>query len=106
VFWGDYPRKTGREEALREWMRLNPDQNMANEIMGGLAEWKQTASWHREGGRYVPSASKWLWDQRWKWHPEPERSIPNGANGDLGEDELWAIRRALEDKTLPQEETP
>lgn len=100
AFWNAYPRKTGQKEAQDEWMRLNPDQNTANEIMDGLAGWNQTASWHREGGRYVPSASKWLFDQRWKWHPAPERSIPNGANGDLGEDELWAIHRTLNDPTL------
>ncbi len=105
AFWNSYPRKTGQEEALREWMRLNPDQGIEKEIMNGLAAWKQTASWHREGGRYVPSASKWLSDQRWKWHPAPERSMPDGASGDLGEDELLAIQRVLGDTTLSQEGT-
>lgn len=106
AFWDAYPRKTGQEEALRRWMSLNPDQNTVNQIMDGLVAWKKTESWHREGGRYVPSASKWLFDERWKWHPAPERDMPNGANGGLGEDELWAIHRTLNDNTLLREETP
>lgn len=105
AFWNAYPRKTGREEALREWMRLNPDRNTENEIIGGLAAWKQTESWHREGGRYIPSASKWLFDQRWKWHPKPERDVPHGCTG-LGEAELEAINRVLNDPTLLPGGTP
>ncbi len=100
AFLEAYPRKTGRMEARDEWMRLWPDQTTVDKIMGGLTEWKRTESWKREGGRYVPSASKWLFDRRWEWCPAAEQAYPSGASGELGQAELEAIQRVLADTSL------
>lgn len=102
AFWQAYPRKTGRREAQEAWRRLCPGRRAVETIMLGLESWKRTQSWQREGGRYVPSACKWLSDRRWEWCPAPEQKYPSGASGALGQAELEAIRRVLEDKSLEE----
>lgn len=101
AFWEAYPRKTGRREAQEAWKRLRPGPRAVETIMEGLSNWKRTQSWQREGGRYVPAAGKWLSDRRWEWCPS-EKTYSACPSGALGQAEMEAIRRVLEDKSLAE----
>lgn len=97
LFWEDYPNKSDRGDAWEAWKRLNPDAKIVTDIKAGLAAWKQSGQWRDDGGRYIPSAAKWLEKRRWEWAPAPSKEgIPKGASGELGEAEMEAIRRVLE----------
>lgn len=96
LFWEDYPNKAGRDDAWEAWKSLNPDADTVRAIKAGLDAWKKSGQWLDDGGRYVPSAAKWLRDRRWEIAPPSgKQKVPMGASGRLGEAELEAIQRVL-----------
>lgn len=96
AFWEDYPAKINREEAWETWKAINPDAQTVGRIKAGLEAWKRSPQWTEDGGRYIPSAAKWLKDRRWKFAPIPgKQKVPMGASGTLGAAELEAIQRVL-----------
>lgn len=95
-FWEDYPAKINREEAWEMWKAINPDAQTVGRIKAGLEAWKRSPQWTEDGGRYIPSAAKWLKDRRWEvMPPAGKQKVPMGASGQLGEAELEAIQRVL-----------
>lgn len=95
-FFDNYPNKINREEAWNAWKILNPDSVTVLSIMGGLEAWRRSDRWKEDGGRYIPSAAKWLRDRRWEITPPAgKQKVPMGASGRLGEAELEAIQRVL-----------
>ena len=96
AFWEDYPAKINREEAWETWKAINPDAQTVGRIKAGLDAWKRSPQWTEDGGRYIPSAAKWLKDRRWEvLPPAGTQKVPMGASGTLGAAELEAIQRAL-----------
>ena len=95
-FWEDYPAKINREEAWETWKAINPDAQTVGRIKAGLEVWKRSPQWTEDGGRYIPSAAKWLKDRRWEVVPPAgKQKVPMGASGTLGAAELEAIQRVL-----------
>lgn len=95
-FWEAYPKKLDREDAWEAWKSLSPDAALVSQIMEALEAWKRSKQWAREGGRFIPAASRWLIKRRWECPPgDQEQEIPKGASGRLGEAELEAIRMVL-----------
>lgn len=98
LFWEDYPNKADRDDAWEAWKSLNPDADTVRAIKAGLDSWKKSGQWLDDGGRFIPSAAKWLTKRRWACAPPPgKQPIPNGASGALGAAELEAIQRVLAD---------
>ena len=96
AFWEDYPAKINREEAWEAWKAINPDAQTVGRIKAGLEAWKRSPQWTEDGGRYIPSAAKWLKDRRWEvLPPAGKQKVPMGASGTLGAAELEAIQRVL-----------
>lgn len=95
-FWDAYPNKINRDDAWNAWKSLNPGADTVSEIMNGMEAWKKSERWSDDGGRYIPSAAKWLRDRRWEISPPAgKQRVPMGASGQLGEAELEAIQRVL-----------
>lgn len=95
-FFDKYPNKINREDAWNAWKNLNPDSVTVLAIMDGLEAWRRSDRWTEDGGRYIPSAAKWLRDRRWELTPPAgKQKVPMGASGNLGEAELEAIQRVL-----------
>jgi hypothetical protein len=67
VFWDDYPRKVGREQAMKLWEAMAEDQRAL--ALVGLKLWKQADQWNRDDGKYVPYASTFLRQRRWADEP-------------------------------------
>ena len=96
AFWEDYPAKINRGEAWEMWKAINPDAQTVGRIKAGLEAWKRSPQWTEDGGRYIPSAAKWLKDRRWELVPPTgKQKVPMGASGVLGAAELEAIQRVL-----------
>ena len=96
AFWEDYPAKINREEAWETWKAISPDAQTVGRIKAGLEAWKRSPQWTEDGGRYIPSAAKWLKDRRWEvLPPAGKQKVPMGASGTLGAAELEAIQRVL-----------
>ena len=64
-----------------------------------LRLWIKSEQWTKEEGRYVPSLKNWLEHGTWQFRPPPD-PVPKGASGQLGEAELEAIARVLQDQEV------
>lgn len=59
-FWKEYPKKVGKQDALKAWKKIHPSAALVTTIMSTLGRAKDTDQWRRDGGRYVPNPSTWL----------------------------------------------
>ena len=68
-FWAAYPKKVGKDAALRWWLKRKPDEATSAAMLAAL-EWQtQQPDWLKEGGRYVPNPATWLNAGRWQDEP-------------------------------------
>lgn len=104
-FWSLYPKKSDRRQAELAWQEVNPGDWDA--LFDALSKWSASRQWQEEGGRYVPAAAKWLRGRRWLDAPSPcTVSSPIQPSGHLGQAELEAIQRVLNDPTLADDPEP
>lgn len=92
LFWEDYPNKADRDDAWEAWRALNPDDQTVGQIKAGLDAWKKSGQWLDDGGRYIPSAAKWLTKRRWEC---PPAAAVNAQGRQLDGDEIAAIKRMM-----------
>ena len=65
-FWRSYPRKVGKQAALRAWKKINPGQATADIIIEAIRN--QTAQHHFQNGKgedFIPNPATWLNQGRW-----------------------------------------
>lgn len=65
-FWSAYPKKVGKQYALKAWKRIKPDADLHDRIMRAVDAQKRSEQWRRENGRYIPNPATWInggyWD--------------------------------------------
>lgn len=101
-FWDAYPKtkRPDRETAWEAWRKLAPTRETTALILKNLHAWKLSAQWEEQGGRFIPRPENFLLDAAYRdVSPAPSKhhAIPKGASGELGEAELEAIRRVLQE---------
>jgi uncharacterized protein YdaU (DUF1376 family) len=69
VFWLAYPKKTGKDAAIKSWNKLKPN---VYEVINALAWQKQSEQWQKNGGQYIPNPATYLNQGRWKDEPPVE----------------------------------
>jgi hypothetical protein len=62
-FWEAYPKKVGRDAALKSWEKVKPP---IDDVIYSLAWQKQTEQWHKNNGQFIPNPSTYLNQGRWK----------------------------------------
>lgn len=82
-FWQAYPRKDGMDAAACVFQKLNVSVDV---ILQALEQQKKQPQWQMEGGRYIPTAAKWL--ERYPWAQLP------GSEG-LDPEMQAAVRRMM-----------
>jgi uncharacterized protein YdaU (DUF1376 family) len=78
AFWKAYPRKVGKQAALKAWRKLRPGPELAERILEAVAAQKRGEAWRRDGGQFIPHPTTWLNQGRWDDEP-PE--LPARARG-------------------------
>jgi len=114
LFWDSYPKKTAREQAKQTFMGINED---FAAIMEGLEYNKKSNQWVSDNGYFIPDPHNWLKRKGWNDRPPlyqskpvgrdvggaagrdvgPVPYRPSGSRGELGPEELAAIRRAVQE---------
>lgn len=79
AFWAKYPRKTAKDEAVKAWHRLRPDERLTAEIMAGLD--RLLPGYQSAEPRFVPHPSTFLNGRRWTDEPVAAAKSPNGKPG-------------------------
>jgi uncharacterized protein YdaU (DUF1376 family) len=69
VFWLAYPKKAGKDAAIKSWNKLKPN---VYEVINALAWQKQSEQWQKNGGQYIPNPATYLNQGRWKDEPPIE----------------------------------
>lgn len=83
VFYAAYPRKVGKQAALKAWLKLAPDEALQVTILGALAAQRPHLD-RRENGRFIAHPATWLNDGRWDDEiPGAKVSAPVNAGGEL-----------------------
>lgn len=69
-FWESYPRKVGKGDARRAWIRARPNAGMRAKIQATIRKMARCEQWTKNGGQYIPHPATWL--NREGWEDEPE----------------------------------
>lgn len=78
AFWEKWPKKTGREEALEAWQKLQVDDALHAKIMAA-AEQSMEILWKGREAQYLPAAARWLSARRFEDEipdPKPQGLTP------------------------------
>lgn len=71
-FWTAYPRKIGKQAALKAWQRATGKPPI-QAIIEAIRQQAQSEQWRKDGGQYIPHPATWLNQGRWDDKPEIER---------------------------------
>jgi len=65
-WWREYPRKVGKADAEKAWLKLKPDASLQATLLEAVVAQREWQTWRREGGRFIPHAATWLNAKRWQ----------------------------------------
>lgn len=63
-FWASYPRKTAKDPALKEWLKLQPDDTLTERMIAKVDAYKASPQWRTDDGKYIPHARTFLHQRR------------------------------------------
>ena len=65
-FWAAYPRKTAKPDALKAFLRINPDPETVERSLAAVEKQRASPQWTRDDGQYIPYPATWLNGRRWE----------------------------------------
>lgn len=71
-FWSAYPRRVGKQDALKAWGQLNPDDALVDLIVSGVERWKTCDQWTKDGGAFICYPATFLRGRRWEEDDRPD----------------------------------
>lgn len=67
AFWVAYPKKKSKDDALKAWLKINPDEQLQQIIIDAVVlATTQDQDWMKDNGQYVPHPSTYLNRKRWE----------------------------------------
>ncbi len=101
AFWRSYPKKVGKQDAMKAWKKIAPDEELTNTIITAVETAKAKDSRFREE-RFIPHPATWLnagsWDDEFddyfpvqqepKQTPAPTAQRPAQRPAQTGDDSL------------------
>jgi hypothetical protein len=65
-FWQSYPRKIAKQNAIKAWNKLAPNEALRTLIHAALESQKRSPQWTKDKGHFVPFPATWLNGRRWE----------------------------------------
>lgn len=65
TFWKAYPKKVGKDAALKAWKKRNGTRPGIDAIIKAIEEQKRSDQWTRDSGQYIPNPATWINQGRW-----------------------------------------
>jgi hypothetical protein len=53
VFWEKYPKKIGKDPAIKAFQKRKPDQHLLVEMLNAIGEQSRSEAWLKEGGQFI-----------------------------------------------------
>lgn len=80
-FWKAYPRKIGKDAALKAFKKRKPSAELTASMIAAIEKQKRSEQWTKDNGQYIPNPATWLNQGRWEDElPEPT-AAPNYNSG-------------------------
>lgn len=92
VFYERYPRKTGRQDAEKAWIKLDPSHELIEEIHAAVERQKGWESWQ---SGYIPHPATFLNGRRWEDEEPPRKQAASNGRASPGESTLERNLRNL-----------
>ena len=89
-FWSVYPRRVGKQDALKAWGQLQPDEDLVGQIVAGVERWKTSDTWTKDGGKFICYPATFLRGRRWEEDNRPDAldaAVPGRAARNYDGDE-------------------
>lgn len=86
-FWAVYPKKKAKQDAIKAWDKLKPDNAMGRAIIKAVQAQKLTQDWQKNGGAYIPYPATYLNGRRWE---DEEGSDNSGSTENNLAENQWA----------------
>lgn len=106
-FWAAYPRKEAKELARSAWHRLwrRGVLPTLEALLEALSRFRESLSWKRENGRFVPQLANWLRGQRWLDElPASSAAVATETDNDV-KVRAWEAAQAARQQADPDLET-
>jgi hypothetical protein len=84
AFWSAYPNKKAKSAAEKAWTKLKPPDDLQRTILGAINAQRQSASWAKDGGQYVPHPATYLNQRRWEDSLDPPAETAAGGGAFVG----------------------
>ena len=65
AFWKVYPKKVGKEDAKKSFLRIKPSEQLLAAMVAKVKELCESEQWRKDRGKYIPNPSTWLNQGRW-----------------------------------------
>lgn len=65
-FWTTYPKKVGKEKALRAFEKVHPTEDQLVRMLEAITEQSRVYSWSKATWKYIPHTATWLNQKRWE----------------------------------------
>jgi len=65
AFWKIYPKRVKKQDAIKAWRQVEAE-DLTKVILDRLTQFKLSAEWTREDGRFIPYPASWLRGRRWE----------------------------------------
>ncbi|MHB1152215.1 MAG: replication protein [Eubacteriales bacterium] len=78
-FWTAYPRQQAKQDALKAFRKLDPDETLLTVIIGSVGLRAASEEWRRDDGRYIPLPVSYIRGRRWEDSEtklQPEEKMP------------------------------
>lgn len=83
-FWKEYPRHDAKQDAFKSFSKVIKDTTL-DTLLNSIKSFKETESWQRDDGKYIPYASTWLNGKRWLDDQGTEEEKPKPIIPELAE---------------------
>lgn len=80
-FWKKYPRKIGKQAALKVWKKIKPSEAFVAKIITAVEQQKKCEQWLKNGGQYIPHPKTWLNEGRWDDEMQSKKTIAEIMDG-------------------------
>jgi hypothetical protein len=78
AFWVAYPKKKSKDDALKAYLKINPDEQLQQKIIDAvILATTLDQDWLKDNGQYVPFPATYLNGKRWE--DEITQKSPNAA---------------------------
>jgi uncharacterized protein YdaU (DUF1376 family) len=64
-FWAAYPKKVGRKNAEKSWLKIDKSKTPVDVILRGLELATKSRQWKSDGGKFIPHPTTWLNQDSW-----------------------------------------